>query len=118
MKDYIDKLKEFNTAFEVERGQQRNIRYKLMQEENNEYLWALNNNNDIEVADAIGDMLYILCGTIVEHGLEDKIEAIFNEIHSSNMSKLENGKVIRREDGKILKGKNYFKPNLKKILDE
>ena len=88
-----------------------------MQEENEEYLEAAKNNDLVEVADALGDMLYILCGTIIEHGLQDKIEAVFNEIQESNMSKLgENNEPIYREDGKVLKGPNYFKPNIAKIL--
>ena len=63
-------------------------------------------------------MLYILCGTIIEHGLQDKIDDVFNEIQRSNMSKLdEDGQPIFREDGKVLKGPNYFKPNISKILN-
>jgi predicted HAD superfamily Cof-like phosphohydrolase len=94
------------------------LRYELMREENDEYLEAANNGDLIEVADALGDMLYILCGTIIEHGMQDKIEAVFNEIQRSNMSKLgADGKPIYREDGKVLKGPNYFKPNIKDILD-
>ena len=62
-------------------------------------------------------MLYILCGTIIEHGLQDKIDDVFNEIQRSNMSKLGlDGQPIFREDGKVLKGPNYFKPNILKIL--
>lgn len=94
-----------------------NLRFELMREENEEYLEAVNDNNLVEIADALGDMLYILCGTIVEHGLQHKIEEVFDEIQRSNMSKLgENGKPIYREDGKVLKGPNYFKPNFKEIL--
>jgi len=89
-----------------------------MAEENSEYLEAANNGDLVEVADALGDMLYILCGTIIEHGLQDKIEDVFNEIQRSNMSKLgEDGQPIFREDGKVLKGPNYFKPNISKILN-
>ncbi len=88
-----------------------------MEEENNEYLEAAKNGDLIEVADALGDQLYILCGTILKHGLQHKIEEIFFEIQNSNMSKLdENGKPIYREDGKILKSELYFKPNIEKIL--
>lgn len=95
------------------------LRYKLMREENEEYLEAANNNDLVEVADALGDMLYILCGTIIEHGMQDKIEEVFNEIQRSNMSKLgADGKPIYREDGKVLKGPNYFKPDIKSILDK
>lgn len=94
------------------------LRYELMREENEEYLEAANNGDLIEVADALGDMLYILCGTIIEHGMQDKIEAVFNEIQRSNMSKLgADGKPIYREDGKVLKGPNYFKPNIQELLD-
>jgi len=61
--------------------------------------------------------LYILCGTILEHGLQHKISEVFDEIQRSNMSKLgEDGKPIYREDGKVLKGPNYFRPNFEKIL--
>ena len=101
-------------------GESKNLlRYKLMREENEEYLEAANNNDLVEVADALGDMLYILCGTIIEHGMQDKIEEVFNEIQRSNMSKLgADGKPIYREDGKVLKGPNYFKPDIKAILDK
>ncbi|CEN33566.1 pyrophosphohydrolase domain-containing protein [Capnocytophaga cynodegmi] len=95
-----------------------NLRFKLMAEENEEYLEAARNKDIVEVADALGDMLYILCGTIIEHGLQHKIEEVFSEIHRSNMSKLdENGNPIYREDGKVMKGANYFKPNIAKILE-
>ncbi len=93
------------------------LRYDLMDEENKEYLEAAKNGDLVEVADALGDMLYILCGTILEHGMQHKIEEVFDEIQRSNMSKLgADGKPIYREDGKVLKGPNYFKPNIAKIL--
>lgn len=99
--------------------EKNNLRFNLMDEENKEYLEAAENNDLIEVADALGDMLYILCGTILEHGMQYKIEEVFNEIQRSNMSKLgADGKPIYREDGKVLKGPNYFKPNIKEILDK
>ena len=95
-----------------------NLRFKLMEEENQEYLEAAKNNDIIEVADALGDMLYILCGTIIEHGMQDKIEEIFDEIQKSNLSKLgDDGKPIYRNDGKVMKGPNYFKPNISEILN-
>ncbi len=94
------------------------LRFNLMDEENKEYLEAAQNNDMVEVADALGDMLYILCGTILEHGMQHKIEEVFEEIQRSNMSKLgADGKPIYREDGKVLKGPNYFKPNIQQILD-
>tara|TARA_B110000093_G_scaffold48013_1_gene51299 strand:+ start:3283 stop:3669 length:387 start_codon:yes stop_codon:yes gene_type:complete len=95
------------------------LRYRLMAEENLEYLEAAKGNDLIEVADALGDMLYILCGTILSHGMQHKIEEVFDEIQRSNMSKLgEDGKPIYRDDRKVLKGPNYFKPNIKGILKE
>jgi predicted HAD superfamily Cof-like phosphohydrolase len=90
-----------------------------MKEENEEYLEAAKNNDIVEIADALGDQLYILCGTILRHGLQDKIIEVFEEIQRSNMSKLdENGKPIYREDGKVLKSNLYFRPNIKAILEQ
>ena len=95
------------------------LRFNLMKEENEEYLEAVQNNDIVEIADALGDMLYILCGTILEHGLQHKIEEVFDEIQRSNMSKLdEKGQPIFREDGKILKSNLYFRPNIKDILEK
>lgn len=128
MKKKIEAVKEFHTAFKIgyretpkaDLGLAKNmLRYKLMREENEEYLEAANNNDLVEVADALGDMLYILCGTIIEHGMQDKIEEVFEEIQRSNMSKLgADGQPIYREDGKVLKGPSYFKPNIQSILDK
>ena len=95
------------------------LRFNLMKEENEEYLEAAKNGDIVEIADALGDMLYILCGTINAHGLQDKIAAVFEEIQRSNMSKLDdNGEPIYREDGKVLKSSNYFKPDIRSILDK
>ena len=107
-----------STEIKADLGSLKNeLRFNLMKEENEEYLEAVQNNDIIEIADALGDMLYILCGTILEHGLQHKIEAVFDEIQRSNMSKLgEDGKPIYREDGKVMKGPNYFKPNFLDIL--
>ncbi|RAJ13226.1 pyrophosphohydrolase domain-containing protein [Olleya aquimaris] len=126
MQDKIDAVKAFHTAFKIghretpkaDLGLEKNLlRYELMREENEEYLEAAKNNDLVEVADALGDMLYILCGTIIEHGMQDKIEEVFEEIQRSNMSKLgDDGEPIYREDGKVLKGPNYFKPNIEAIL--
>jgi predicted HAD superfamily Cof-like phosphohydrolase len=128
MKNKIAAVHEFHSAFGlgVENSptadldiKKNLLRYELMREENEEYLEAANNGDLVEVADALGDMLYILCGTIIEHGMQDKIEDVFNEIQRSNMSKLgADGKPIYREDGKVLKGPNYFKPNIKEILEK
>lgn len=93
------------------------LRYKLIREENEEYLEAALKGDLVEVADALGDILYILCGTLLKHGLENKIDEVFREIQRSNMSKLgADGKPIYREDGKVMKGPNYFKPDIASIL--
>ena len=82
-----------------------------------EYFEAARKNDIVEVADALGDMLYILCGTIITHGFQNKIEEVFDEIQKSNMSKLgKDGKPIYRSDGKVMKGPDYFKPNIRAIL--
>lgn len=94
------------------------LRYKLMREENEEYWEAAKENDLVEIADALGDQLYILCGTILAHGMQHKIVEVFEEIQKSNMSKLgADGKPIYREDGKVMKGPNYFKPDIKRILE-
>jgi predicted HAD superfamily Cof-like phosphohydrolase len=126
MQKQLNSVKEFHTAFKIghsetpkaDLGEHKNIlRFNLMKEENEEYLEAVQNNDLIEIADALGDMLYILCGTIIEHGLQHKIEEVFDEIQRSNMSKLgEDGSPIYREDGKVMKGPNYFKPDFSTIL--
>jgi predicted HAD superfamily Cof-like phosphohydrolase len=95
----------------------RELRQSLLEEEFDEYIDAEKRNDFTEVCDALGDMLYIIYGTAVSYGIP--IDEIFNEIHMSNMSKLgEDGKPIYRDDGKVLKGPNYFKPKINKILDE
>ena len=126
LKNAIDSVKEFHEAFGIENSESLKgkleekeyaLRYKLMKEEVDEYLDACKDGNIVEIADALGDQLYILCGTILKHGLQDKITEVFQEIQRSNMSKLgEDGKPIYREDGKVLKGKNYFKPDIHAIL--
>ena len=126
MQKQLNAVKEFHNSFglgvsndlKADLGETINrLRFNLMKEENEEYLEAVQNNDLVEVADALGDMLYILCGTILEHGLQHKIEEVFDEIQRSNMSKLgEDGKPIYREDGKVMKGPNYFKPNFEEIL--
>jgi predicted HAD superfamily Cof-like phosphohydrolase len=98
--------------------QELTLRFNLMKEENEEYLEAAKNGDIVEIADALGDMLYILCGTINAHGLQDKIAAVFEEIQRSNMSKLDdNGEPIFREDGKVMKSTNYFKPDIRSVLE-
>ncbi len=127
IKDKINRVKEFHDTFGLDYKTEPSsavseriveLRHRLMEEENNEYLEACREGNLTLIADALGDKMYILFGTIIAHGLQDKIEEVFDEIHRSNMSKLdENGKPIYREDGKILKSQKYFKPDIKSILE-
>jgi predicted HAD superfamily Cof-like phosphohydrolase len=128
MKNKINAVQQFHESFglgvseemKADLGKEKNLlRFNLMDEENKEYLDAAMDNDLVEVADALGDMLYILCGTILEHGMQYKIEEVFEEIQRSNMSKLgADGKPIYREDGKVLKGPNYFKPDIAAILNK
>ena len=83
----IDAVKEFNKAFKIEFSETQEadldesiveLRYRLMKEENNEYLEAAKKKDLVEIADALGDKLYILCGTILAHGLQHKIIEVFN----------------------------------------
>ncbi|MBK9319220.1 MAG: nucleoside triphosphate pyrophosphohydrolase family protein [Bacteroidetes bacterium] len=122
----LDSVKEFHEVFgldfeETPRAdidmRMIELRHRLMAEENDEYLEAAKNNDLVQIADALGDKLYILCGTIIAHGLQHKIVEVFEEIHRSNMSKLdENGQPLRREDGKIMKSNLYFTPDIDTVL--
>jgi predicted HAD superfamily Cof-like phosphohydrolase len=128
MKENIKAVAEFHRAFGLgiseaptaDLGPRKiALRFSLMEEENQEYYEAAQKGDLVEVADALGDMLYILCGTILEHGMQEKIEEVFTEIQRSNMSKLgSDGRPVYREDGKVLKGPNYFRPNIGTILDK
>jgi predicted HAD superfamily Cof-like phosphohydrolase len=120
----LDMVRQFNKTYDIKTEKNPStidedsykLRYNLILEELNEYLEACKNEDIVEVADAIVDMMYILYGFVLAHGLSDVIFDMFEEVHKSNMSKLENGKVLRRTDGKIMKGSEYFKPNLKQFL--
>jgi predicted HAD superfamily Cof-like phosphohydrolase len=124
--EIISAVETFHTAFKIGNNYTPttelseadiDLRHRLMAEENEEYLEAAKEGNLVEVADALGDMLYILCGTILKHGLQHKIEEVFLEIQRSNMSKLDaDGQPIYREDGKVMKSDQYFKPNIEDVL--
>jgi len=124
----INSVKEFHDVFRIGSREKPEgtideaeflLRHRLMQEENDEYLDACKRGDLAEIADALGDKMYILFGSILKHGLQYKIEEIFDEIHRSNMSKLDDeGQPIFREDGKIMKSNRYFKPDLKQILEK
>ncbi|MBL0016994.1 MAG: nucleoside triphosphate pyrophosphohydrolase family protein [Bacteroidia bacterium] len=124
MKTALELVEEFHHSFGIPARQEPTatipeaaMRFEIMREENEEYREACEKNDLIAIADALGDQLYVLCGTILAHGLQDKIQAVLEEIHRSNMSKLDaDGNPIVREDGKILKSEGYFRPNLAPIL--
>ena len=92
------------------------LRIDLIQEELNELKDAINNNDIIEVADALTDILYVTYGA--GHSFGINLDKCFNEVQDSNMSKLdENKQPIYNDSGKVMKGPNFFPPNLKKIIE-
>jgi predicted HAD superfamily Cof-like phosphohydrolase len=126
--EMINCVRQFHDAFSLKNENQPTgeiptkdllLRYELSREENEEYLTAALDGDLTEIADAIGDQLYIILGTILRHGLQDRIEEVFMEIQRSNMSKLDsNGQAIYREDGKVLKSDRYSRPDIASILSE
>jgi len=128
LQDGLNAVERFHSTFgmRVENQPKLNIpegemdlRHRLMAEENDEYLEAVKAGDMVEVADALGDMLYILCGTIITHGMQDVMADVFHAIQDSNMSKLgADGQPIYRADGKVMKGPHYFKPNIQGVLQE
>jgi len=123
MEKQLLQVLEFQKAFSVDcpskptmlKKSRTRLRQKLLQEEVNELGEA---KNIVDVSDAMCDILYILLGTAHEHGLADRIEMLFDEVHGSNMSKLGiDGKPRFRKDGKVLKQKGYRKPKLKPIIE-
>lgn len=128
----FDKVKQFHNAFNhpvadkpaLLTSKRTAMRLGLIEEEVNELREAIslmqsehNRSADIivDMADALGDILYVAYGFAAELGVD--IDAVFDEIHASNMSKLgDDGKPIYREDGKILKGKNYQPPDIEKVV--
>ena len=127
MKKQLEQLKKFHEAFEhpvakkpilVEKDTWF-LRGTLLSEELEEYAEACNSGNLVEIADALADQLYILLGTMHVHGMANKMEEIFDEVHRSNMSKLdEYGNPIYRADGKILKGSDFSEPNIASIITD
>lgn len=99
-------LAEFNTA---------ELRFELITEEVEELATAIDNDDIVEIADALTDILYVVYGAGHAYGID--LDECFSEVHRSNMSKLgEDGKPLYREDGKVLKGPEYFPPNLEDII--
>jgi predicted HAD superfamily Cof-like phosphohydrolase len=91
------------------------LRIDLIKEELDELQEAMKNNDLLEVADALTDILYVTYGA--GHAFGINLDKCFNEVQNSNMSKLgENGEPIYNESGKVMKGPNYFKPDLSKFV--
>jgi len=126
MNPIVKALLEFNQAFEIPKldnpglgtNELIELRIKLLTEEVEEYAEAARNGDMVEILDALADIGYILAGTIINHGMQDIYDDAFNEVHRSNMAKLVGGKVIRREDGKVLKPKGWQPPQLAQFLEE
>jgi predicted HAD superfamily Cof-like phosphohydrolase len=122
----LDKLVEFHCVFGTHVEDKPtadlpdeviSLRVSLIQEELDEYRRAAEARDLIAVADALTDLAYVVFGTYVAHGLQDVAEALFDEVHRSNMSKLdENGRPIHRADGKVLKSERFREPDLAAIL--
>jgi predicted HAD superfamily Cof-like phosphohydrolase len=99
----------------VTEAENRNLRVKLIQEELGEYKVAAFNHDIEEIADALGDLLYVVYGAAVSHGID--LEPVFNEIHRSNMTKLrEDGTIIYNELGKVMKPETYSPADLEPII--
>ena len=118
MNHLVKSLLEFNEAFEIPKldtpalgpEDMIELRIKLLREEVEEYAEAARTGDLVEVLDALADIGYILAGTIINHGMQHIYDDAFNEVHRSNMAKLVDGKVIRREDGKVLKPEGWQPP--------
>jgi len=122
----VASLLEFNKAFEIPKldapglspEDMIELRIKLLREEVEEYAEAARAGDMVEVLDALADIGYILAGTIINHGMQHIYDDAFNEVHRSNMAKLVDGKVIRRDDGKVLKPEGWQPPQLSQFLKE
>lgn len=126
MKTTLDQVQEFHETYglpvesEQTTGseQTKQLRINLLQEELDELKEALENDDMVETLDALIDLQYVLDGAFLSFGMQDVKTPAFDEVHRSNMSKLgEDGKPIRREgDGKVMKGPNYFKPDMTQFI--
>lgn len=127
-KSTLDQVREFHETYglpvkdrpDISDPKTNALRINLLAEELDELKDALEDGDIVEVLDALIDLQYVLDGAFLSFGLHPVKEHAFNEVHSSNMSKLDaEGKPIRREsDGKILKGPNYFEPDIKKFIPQ
>lgn len=124
MNPIVESLLEFNKAFEIpyltspglSSDDLIELRIKLLTEEVQEYAEAARSGDLVEVLDALADIAYILAGTVINHGMQEVYDEAFSEVHRSNMAKLVNGRVIRREDGKVMKPEGWQPPQLAKFI--
>ena len=120
---YYTDVKDFHVAFGQLVGTtpnlpdtaERTLRMRLLAEEMSEYQMAEADNDIVEIADALADIIYIACGTAVSYGIP--LDKIWDEVHGSNMAKLVDGKPLYREDGKVMKPAGWKAPDVKAILD-
>jgi predicted HAD superfamily Cof-like phosphohydrolase len=126
MNPMVKSLLEFNKAFEIPMlnnpglgpDERIELRIKLLEEEVQEYAEAARNGDLVEILDALADIGYILAGTIINHGMQNIYDDAFDEVHRSNMAKLVDGKLLRREDGKVMKPDGWLPPNLGQFLSD
>jgi predicted HAD superfamily Cof-like phosphohydrolase len=124
MNPLVASLLEFNQAFDIPKLDSPDIgpeelielRIKLLREEVEEYAEAARAGDLVEVIDALADIGYILAGTILNHGMQNIYDDAFDEVHRSNMAKLVDGKVLRREDGKVMKPQGWTPPQLAQFV--
>ncbi len=128
MLKHIDMVKQFQDVFGDPNfnsptlnisDRNKDLRITLLQEELDELKEATENNDLVEIADALADIQYLLFGTVLMYGMRDKFEQIFEEVHRSNMTKVgKNGEILKREDGKVIKPDTFEQPKIKEILEE
>jgi predicted HAD superfamily Cof-like phosphohydrolase len=94
--------------------EERELRMRLLREEYEEYVDAEKDNDLVEIADALADLIYIACGTAVSYGIP--LDKVFAEVHRSNMAKLVDGKPLKREDGKVIKPEGWTPPDIVSVL--
>jgi predicted HAD superfamily Cof-like phosphohydrolase len=126
MEKLFDQRREFNDAFKISSNDffdvittsEYGLEFNMLDEELNEYFTACMENNRVEIADAIGDMLYLIIGTAYKHGLDaEELGKVMDEIHRSNMSKLHNGEVVKTSVGKVVKPDTFSPPNIAEVLE-
>ncbi len=122
MSNMFQEVKKFQTAVgqnvsevpEFPDENERVLRRKLLKEEVEEYFDGEDKDDLENVAKELADIIYIVCGTAASYGIP--LDRVFNEVHRSNMEKLVDGKVVRRDDGKILKPEGWTAPDIKSVL--